>query len=131
MLGYVTVGTNNLARATAFYDELFAVLGVPRLFSFERGVYYGKNTMQFGVLIPFNQDIACAGNGAMVALNAAARAKVDELHAAALRLGGVDEGAPGLRGNAAMGFYGAYFRDLDRNKLCVFRMGPDDCATTA
>lgn len=125
MLGYVTVGTNNLTRATAFYDEILALLGAKRIFDFERGVYYGKDTMELGVLTPFNGDIASIGNGSMVALRASSRAKVDELHAAALRSGGTNEGDPGLRGDASMGFYGAYFRDLDGNKLCVFRIGPE------
>lgn len=125
MLGYVTVGTNNLARATAFYDEIVALLGAKRIFDFERGVYYGKGTMELGVLIPFDKDRASVGNGAMVSLRADSRAKVDELHAAALRLGGANEGDPGLRGDASMGFYGAYFRDLDGNKLCVFRIGAE------
>lgn len=125
MLGYITVGTNNLVRATAFYDEIFVLLGAKRIFEFERGVYYGKNAMEFGVLTPFDKHIASIGNGSMVALRAGSRASVDEFHAAALGLGGANEGRPGLRGDPSMGFYGAYFRDLDGNKLCVFKIGPE------
>ncbi|SFB38747.1 hypothetical protein SAMN04515620_16010 [Collimonas sp. OK607] len=125
MLGYATVGTNNLARATAFYDDILTLLGAKRIFDFERGVYYGKDTMELGVLTPFNGDIASVGNGSMVALRAGSRTKVDEFHATSLRSGDVNQGAPGLRGDASIGFYGAYFRDLDGNKLCVFKMGPE------
>ena len=62
----------------------------------------------------------------MVAFAAGSRANVDKLHAKALALGGTDEGAPGLRGPEEYGFYGAYFRDLDGNKLCAFHVGPAD-----
>lgn len=61
----------------------------------------------------------------MVALAAQSRSQVDELHALALSLGGVDEGPPGWRGDESDAFYGAYFRDLDGNKLCICRFGPD------
>ncbi|WP_422396671.1 hypothetical protein [Sphingomonas ginsenosidivorax] len=54
----------------------------------------------------------------------ATRGDVDAIHAKALELGGTDEGAPGIRGDDPDGFYGAYFRDLDGNKLTVFRFGP-------
>jgi predicted lactoylglutathione lyase len=69
---------------------------------------------------PFDGNAATGGNGVMVALMAKDRAQVDAVHALALSLGGVDEGAPGRRGAR---FYGGYFRDLDGNKFNVFRMG--------
>jgi predicted lactoylglutathione lyase len=56
----------------------------------------------------------------MVALNMETEEAVNKLHAKALALGAKDEGAPGQRGP---GFYGAYFRDLDGNKICGFKMG--------
>jgi catechol 2,3-dioxygenase-like lactoylglutathione lyase family enzyme len=124
MLGYATVGTNNLDRATSFYDEIFKVLGAKRVLEFERGVYYGTDSMQLGVLTPANGERATVGNGTMVALQAITRSLVDEVHATALRRGGANEGDPGIRGDSSDGFYGAYFRDLDGNKLCVFRIGP-------
>jgi predicted lactoylglutathione lyase len=73
----------------------------------------------FSVMAPFDKKPATAGNGAMVALAAADPAQVQALHAKALALGGKDEDAPGPRGE---GFYGAYFRDLDGNKLAAFCM---------
>jgi predicted lactoylglutathione lyase len=73
-----------------------------------------------GVIKPFDGAAASVGNGTMVALVVDARAKVDALHAKALSLGSADEGAPGDRGG---GFYAAYFRVLDGNKLNVFCMG--------
>lgn len=123
MLGYVTIGTNNLKLATFFYDELLSVMGVKRVFEFERGVYYGRNVMEVGLLSPYDGLHATVGNGSMVALQAASREEVDRLHAKALSLGGVSEGDPGFRGDPSMGFYGAYFRDLEGNKLCVYNLG--------
>ncbi|MBB2487073.1 VOC family protein [Mitsuaria sp. WAJ17] len=122
MIGYTTLGTNDLPRAAAFYDELFAVIGAKRLMEFERGYAWGVSMDKpgFGVLRPFDGQPATVGNGVMVALVVDSQEKVDALHAKALALGATDEGAPGLRGG---GFYAAYFRDLDGNKLNAFCMG--------
>jgi catechol 2,3-dioxygenase-like lactoylglutathione lyase family enzyme len=122
MIGYVTLGTNDLPRACAFYDALLGQLGAKRIMEGDRFVAWGVSpkTPSLGVIKPFDGRAATAGNGTMVALVVDARAKVDALHAKALSLGGADEGAPGDRGG---GFYAAYFRDLDGNKLNVFCMG--------
>ncbi|MGM9515560.1 VOC family protein [Roseateles sp. DB2] len=122
MIGYTTLGTNDLPRAAAFYDALFAVIGAKRLMEFDRGYAWGVSHDKpgFGVLRPFDGQPATVGNGVMVALVVDSQEKVDALHAKALALGATDEGAPGLRGG---GFYAAYFRDLDGNKLNAFCMG--------
>ncbi|MEJ6005874.1 VOC family protein [Paucibacter sp. AS339] len=122
MIGYTTLGTNDLPRAAAFYDALFEVIGIKRMMDFGRGYAWGVGMDKpgFGVMLPYNQQPATVGNGVMVALTVDSRAKVDALHAKALALGGQDEGAPGLRGE---GFYAAYFRDLDGNKLNAFCVG--------
>jgi predicted lactoylglutathione lyase len=87
------------------------------------GTSFGKPALC--ITRPFDGKPATAGNGSMIALVVDTRAKVDALHAKALELGGACEGKPGLRGNEGpQAFYGAYFRDLDGNKLCVFRIGP-------
>jgi catechol 2,3-dioxygenase-like lactoylglutathione lyase family enzyme len=119
MIGYTCVGTNDLDRAVGFYGELLGLLGAQPFFKTDRGVGWGvsPDKPMFSVLKPFDGQIATPGNGAMVALSAASPAQVQALHARALALGGTDEGAPGPRGQ---GFYGAYFRDLDGNKLAAF-----------
>lgn len=122
MIGYTTLGTNDLPRAVAFYDELFSLLGARRLTDFlgkGQGWGNGKGKPLFGVLRPFDGQPASVGNGTMVALPVADRAQVDAFHAKALALGASDEGAPGARTEH---FYGGYFRDLDGHKLCVFCM---------
>lgn len=124
MIGYATVGTNTLDRAGRFYDALLEPLGAQRIHSFDRGIFYGEKVYELAVVTPFDGNTAKPGNGTMVALEAPTREAVDKVYALALKLGGSDEGGPGIRGRAESGFYGAYFRDLDGNKLCVFRMGP-------
>jgi catechol 2,3-dioxygenase-like lactoylglutathione lyase family enzyme len=123
MIGYTCVGTNQLERAVAFYDDLLGLLGAKPLFKSDRGVGWGVSPDQpmFSVLQPFDGQAATVGNGCMVALAASHPEQVRALHARALALGGSDEGAPGPRGT---GFYGAYFRDLDGNKLAAFCMIP-------
>jgi predicted lactoylglutathione lyase len=123
MLGYCTFGTNDLANATAFYDALLALFGARRVLEIDRGVFYGVNTMEFGLLIPADGEEAVVGNGSMAALQASSRQQVDEVYATALALGGSSEGEPGVRGPDPDGFYGAYFRDREGNKLCVYRFG--------
>ena len=120
MIGYTTLGTNDLPRSTAFYDALFASIGIKRLMEFgDRGLAWGTgwDKPAFGIMKPFDGRPATWGNGTMLALTLDTRDKVNALHAKALALGSMDEGAPGERGP---GFYGAYFRDPDGNKLCAF-----------
>lgn len=129
MIGYVTLGTNDLERSRAFYDALLAELGAKRLMELPGNGFtlYGTGFGRPGLAVtrPYDGGPAVAGNGNMAALAVEARDKVDALHAKAIELGAGDEGAPGLRSpEGPMAFYGAYFRDPDGNKLCVFRLGP-------
>ena len=119
MIGYVTLGTNNYDRALKFYDELLSELGGKRTFSNDHLQGYGsKGGAMLAVAKPHDGKPATAGNGTMLALAAASREMVDKVYAKAMSLGSKDEGAPGLRGDT---FYGAYFRDFDGNKFCVFK----------
>jgi catechol 2,3-dioxygenase-like lactoylglutathione lyase family enzyme len=129
MIGYATVGTNDLDRARAFYDTLLAEIGGRRVMEFPESGFtmYGTGSRSPGLAVtrPYDGRPAEPGNGHMVALVVDAREKVDRLHAKALALGGSDEGAPGVRGEEGdRAFYGGYFRDLDGNKLCAFCIGP-------
>jgi len=128
MIGYVTVGSNDLPKARGFYDALMPVLGAGRIMEFgDHFTMYGTGLGKpaLAVCKPFDGLGATAGNGNMTAIACDTRDRVDALHAKAMELGGSDEGAPGLRGEESpQAFYGAYFRDLDGNKLCAFRIGP-------
>ncbi|HWA23564.1 MAG TPA: VOC family protein, partial [Caulobacterales bacterium] len=115
MLGYVTMGTNDLERAGKFYDAIAAELGVSRMMGSERFIAWGApGKAGFGIAKPFDGKPACVGNGCMSAFMAKDREQVDRIYNLALSMGGTDEGPPGERFG---GFYAAYFRDLDGNKL--------------
>jgi predicted lactoylglutathione lyase len=122
MIGYVTLGTNDLARGAAFYDAIAKEMGVGRFMETEAFIAWGTpgGAPGIGLTKPFDGKAATVGNGVMVALGATDRAQVDRIYHLALSLGGADEGAPGDRGG---GFYAGYFRDLDGNKLNAFCMG--------
>jgi predicted lactoylglutathione lyase len=120
MIGYVTLGTNDLERAKTFYDAVLVGLEGKRTMAMDRMQGYGSGEgPMLAVIRPFDEGEATCGNGTMVALTAPSRDVVNKVHADALTHGGEDEGAPGLRGDT---FYAGYFRDLDGNKLCVFHI---------
>ena len=120
MIGYVTVGTNDMDAAIEFYDMLFECVGIQRLWHHGNMAAWGHSRSEpaFCVARPENGATASIGNGCMVALKMANRNDVNTLHAKCLELGGTNEGDPGPRGDH--GFYGGYFRDLDGNKLNAY-----------
>ena len=130
MIGYVTVGSNDLEKSRAFYDALMPTIGAGRILEFgDHFTMYGTSMGRpaLAVCKPYDGNPAVVGNGHMAAIACDSRARVDAIHAKAMELGGSDEGAPGVRGEEGpQAFYGAYFRDLDGNKLAAFRIGPAD-----
>ena len=125
MLAYVTLGTQDLARAAAFYDHVLEPVGGKRMMENEQFIAWGNSQQGcgLGITYPFDGQPATVGNGVMAAIEAPSREVVDEMHARALAAGGTDEGAPGQRMDW---FYAGYFRDLDGNKLnvCFMSMPP-------
>jgi len=123
MIGYVTLGTADLQKNAAFYDAIGKEMGVGRMMEEETFIAWGEPGGPAGVAItqPFDGNAPSVGNGTMVALQASSAEQVDRLHAIALEQGGTCEGKPGDRGG---GFYAAYFRDLDGNKLNAFFFVP-------
>ena len=120
MVGYTTLGTNDLERATAFYDALLSELGGKQLLNDGRMVVWGGDGGgMLAVCKPYDEQEATAGNGVMVALAAGSQERAKQVYDRAIALGASDEGEPGQR---AGGFYGGYFRDLDGNKLCAFHI---------
>lgn len=119
MIGYVTLGTNNLLESAKFYDALLAEIGAKRALEMDKLIAWANqpNTPMFSLIQPYDGKEATVGNGTMVSLYMESTDLVDRLHAKALELGATDEGQPRLRGGQ---FYGAYFRDLEGHKLCVF-----------
>jgi catechol 2,3-dioxygenase-like lactoylglutathione lyase family enzyme len=126
MIGYVTLGTDNLQRAAEFYDALLAELGARRFMDFpDEFIAWATGPGKPGLSVtrPFDRQPATVGNGVMIALEASDPAEVDRIYQKAISLGATDEGAPGPR-EGVPGFYAGYFRDLDGHKLNVFHMAP-------
>lgn len=131
MIGYVTVGVDDLAKAEAFYSSLLLRLGYGLEVS-DEGLSYslsGPSTEQnappdFYVKPPFDGQPASAGNGTMVAFQVATQTLLRDLHAAAVAAGGRDEGAPGFRASYGAGFYVGYLRDPQGNKIALYCNNP-------
>lgn len=121
MIGYVTLGSNDIPRATKFYDELLGTIGAKRIMETETFIAWATSMQSPGLSVtkPYDGNAATVGNGVMVAIAMNSPEKVDAFHAKALELGGKDEGAPGQR---MENFYAGYFRDPDGNKLNAFCM---------
>ena len=119
MLGYCTVGTNDLQAAAAFYEPIAHILGHSRMMESDRVVMWGTpgHGAMFCVIKPYDGKDATQGNGAMFGFAAGTREQVDQIYHHALANGGSDEGPPGARSEQ---FYGAYFRDPEGNKLLAY-----------
>ena len=116
-IGFVMVGTNDLEKASKFYDAILAHLKMKRVKVTERYIGYGfseDDGAKFYIIKPHNKENATAGNGTMVALAAQTKEAVDKFHKTALENGAIDEGAPGPRSD---GNYYCYVRDHDCNKI--------------
>ena len=133
MIGYVTVGEDDMARAKRFYAALLLPLGYevedgPEGLSYRLPVPPGQKPIlpDFYVKPPFDGQPASAGNGSMLAFEAHDQAQVRALHAAALEAGGTDEGPPGFRADYGADFYVGYLRDPQGNKIALYSTHPDD-----
>ncbi|QGZ96934.1 VOC family protein [Terricaulis silvestris] len=124
MIGYVTLGTNDLQRAAKFYDAICGELGVGRMFDMDTFIAWGKpgGGAGIGLTKPFDGNTATVGNGVMVALECKDAAQVDRIYSLAISMGAKCEGEAGPRPGLP-GFYAGYFRDPDGNKLNAFIMG--------
>ena len=118
-VGYVTLGTNNLEKACAFYDVLLGSISFSRIWDDGKLIIWGKSLEEaaVGVTPPFDEANATVGNGVMVAMQMDNEEQVQAFYNQAMALGTADEGEPGQRSN---NFYAGYFRDLDGNKLNAF-----------
>ena len=122
MIGYITLGTDDMAKAASFYDPLFETIGAGRFMEGDHFIAWARSpdTPAFSVITPYDGNPATVGNGVMIALVLESPEQVAAFHAKALALGGTDEGAPGVRDGG--GLYIAYFRDLEGNKISAYTM---------
>jgi len=120
MIGFVMVGTNNLDKAIGFYDVLLETIELKRTVTNEKYAgYSSKNKsgdVEFYVTNPVNKETATFGNGTQISFIVNSEESVNRFYNTGIKLGGKDEGAPGIRS----GDYYCYFRDLDGNKICAF-----------
>jgi catechol 2,3-dioxygenase-like lactoylglutathione lyase family enzyme len=134
MFTYVCLGTNDIARASVFYDAALGALGLLRCdVSSESewdgwvgwGIYedHGIKEVALWLCEPSDGKAATTGNGTMVALRAKSWNEVEKFYSAALANGGTSEGSPGLRLKYNPDFYAAYIRDPDGNKIAVVCRG--------
>jgi catechol 2,3-dioxygenase-like lactoylglutathione lyase family enzyme len=126
MITTTRFGTSDLARAKAFWSVIALMVGAKQIYDRENLIAFRSDEggmLLIGIPLAGAHEV---GNGNMAGFQAASRAIVDAVHAKALEIGGICEGKPGIRGDDPNGFYGAYFRDPDGNKLTVFRFGPPD-----
>lgn len=121
MIGYVTIGVSDMAKAEEFYGALLAEVGARQLMGMDRIKFYGTSlkAAMLAICIPYDEDGHHCGNGNMIAIPGGNREGVDALYKKAIKLGAICEGEPGKR---LPTFYGAYVRDHDGNKLCFFEM---------
>ena len=135
MFSHVTLGTNDVVRAKAFYDAALAPLGMSaEAQDYEDAVAYGVSSgsrFRLWILPPYDGLPATWSNGAHLALVAPDAAAVDAFHAAAMATGGIDEGPPGPRPHYAPDYYAAYVRDPDGNKLQAVHYGDGRTAASA
>ena len=120
MIGFVMVGTNNLGKATKFYDTLLNTIELQRVVTNEKYAGYASkekpDEVEFYVTKPVNKEKATFGNGTQISFLVKSKDLVNNFYNTGIKLGGKDEGAPGIRS----GDYYCYFRDLDENKICAF-----------
>lgn len=123
MIGYVTIGTNDMEKAKSFYTSLLGDMGATVVFDGGRIAFIGKSMAEpmIAVCTPYDEgNPQSAGNGNMIAIDAGSRENVDALYNKAMELGATDDGPAGERMPT---FYGAYIRDADNNKICFYKMG--------
>jgi len=123
MLGYTTIGTKDLEKSMAFYDELLALVDGKQLMGLDRIKFYGTDAggAMLALCLPADGSEQSCGNGQMIAIPGGSPEGADKLYNTAIELGATDEGAPGQRFPF---FYGAYVRDLDGNKIAFYHMTP-------
>ncbi|MRI34896.1 glyoxalase [Endozoicomonas sp. OPT23] len=119
MISNILLGSNDIKKAEAFYNELLAIFGARQSINNDNAILWKSEDSSVGIAVckPQNELVATNGNGSMVGLKADSKEMVIAVYEKAISLGGSCEGAPGER---KPGVFAAYFRDLDNNKFGIF-----------
>ena len=123
MIGYAMFGTNDVSKSSGFYDKILSPLDIIKVKIDNDYIGYANKASPQEIIFyltkPYNQEKASFGNGTMLAFKAKSNYVVDECHSIAIKNGAINEGSPGLRKGYGNVYY-SYFRDLDKNKICVY-----------
>ena len=123
MIGYAMFGTNDVSKSSMFYDKFLSLLDIVKVEIDNDYIGYASKALPHEIIFyltkPYNQEKASFGNGTMLAFKAKSNQVVDECHSIALKNGAINEGSPGLREGYGNVYY-SYFRDLDKNKICIY-----------
>jgi catechol 2,3-dioxygenase-like lactoylglutathione lyase family enzyme len=117
MIDHVSVAVRDLQRASAFYQVVLGVLGYTKLETRSAAIAFGKKYSELWINHRPRMTSVPDDSGAHVALRASTREMVDAFHAAALANGGLSDGEPGARPQHGEGYYSAFIRDPDGNKI--------------
>ena len=122
MFAFLTIGTNNLKKSSLFYDKILSSLKIKKVFTHNRYIGYARSRtpekIELYIIKPHNKKKATIGNGSMITFKANSKKTVNEFYKIGIKLGAKDEGMPGPRHGKD---YYAYLRDLDGNKICIFK----------
>jgi catechol 2,3-dioxygenase-like lactoylglutathione lyase family enzyme len=122
MIDHVSVAVRDLDRASAFYEAVLARLGYTKLEVRPTTIGFGKRYPELWLnhrpdMFVLPSQSGAQNNGVHVCLRAPTAAAVDGFHATALAAGGASDGAPGLRPHHGDGYYAAFIRDPDGNRI--------------
>ena len=117
IMSHVSIGTNQLDNALAFYDKVLATIGARRILDHGEAVAYGREFPEFWVHPPHDGGTASIGNGTHFGFFASNKDEVDTFYKTALECGAKGDGEPGPRPLYGEPYYGCFVRDLDGHKI--------------
>ncbi len=119
MIDHVSVGVRDLAKATAFYEEVLGMLGSQKLMERAGTVGFGKSYPEFWLNHRPELHTPKEDNGCHICLRAGSVEVVDEFYAVAMKLGATSSGPPGVRPEYHKSYYACFIRDADNNHFEV------------
>jgi catechol 2,3-dioxygenase-like lactoylglutathione lyase family enzyme len=117
MIDHVSVAVRDLQASARFYEAVLGALGFAKLEERPATIAFGKSYSEFWINMREAMPRVAPESGAHVCFRARSMEMIDAFHAAALAAGGTSDGAPALRPQHGEGYYAAYIRDLDGNRI--------------
>jgi catechol 2,3-dioxygenase-like lactoylglutathione lyase family enzyme len=117
MIDHVSIAVRDLAASARFYETVLATLGYAKLADRPATIGFGKKYPEFWLNERHNMTPVDADTGMHVCLRASSVEAVQAFHAAAIKAGGTSDGAPGPRSGQIGGYYAAFIRDPEGNRV--------------